>query len=156
VDFINFFLAFLLSLTLLLSLFYYLVGKNILIIKKSILKVYGIFFIPCFFLFIIGTDFGRWLNIISVHIIAFFLIFKINTKIEIFKKNLNSNFILYSLLSLLVFSYIFLWMIPTACCWFGGRIFSSSLFGELYDSTIFYYQIINKHIIELPLNNFLK
>ena len=155
-DFINFFFAFLLSIILFLSLFYYLINKNILIINKSKLKAYGFFFVPCLLVFIAGTDFGRWLNIISIHIFAFFLIFKIKTKTTLFEKISNNNLILFFLIIAFLFSYIFLWIIPTGCCWFGGRIFSSSLFGEIYHSSIMYYQIINEHIIELPLNNFLK
>ena len=155
-DFVNFFIAIMLSIMLFFSLFSYLISKNFLIIKGSILKIYLLFFIPCFFLFVAGTDFGRWLNLISVHIVAFFLIFKINDKVKIFKKIFNSNFISYCLIGVLLFSYIFLWMIPTACCWFGFKVFSSSLFGQLYDSSIFYYNVVNEHVIKLPLNNFLK
>ena len=156
IDFINFFIALILSLFVFLSLFNYLIEKNILIVKKPIHKIYGFFFLPCILLFVVGTDFGRWLNIISVHIFAFFMIFKIDTEIKLFKNKLGSNFIQYSLLFIFLFSYIFLWEIPAACCWFTAKIFSSSLFNELFNSTIFYYKLINTHIIELPLNNFLK
>ena len=156
IDFINFFLAFLLSIVLFLSVFSFLIEKKVLIIKKSSLKIYGLFFIPLFLVFIAGTDFGRWLNIISIHIVAFFLIFRINYNAVIFKKIFNSTIISFSVLGIFLFSYIFLWIIPTACCWFGLKVFSSSLFAQFYDSSIFYYNIINEHIVELPLNNFLK
>jgi len=91
-----------------------------------------------------------------MHIVAFFLIFKINYKIDIFKKLSISFIISFSVFGILLFSYIFLWIIPTACCWFGLKVFSSSLFEQLYDSSIFYYNFINEYIVELPLNNFLK
>ena len=155
-DFINFFTAIVLSLILFFSLFTYLISINFLILENSKLKIYIFFFIPCLFIFIAGTDFGRWLNIISIHMVAFFLIFKTNNKVKIFEKKVISNLFSYFLLGTLLFSYIFLWVIPTACCWFGFTVFSSSLFGQVYDSSIFYYNIINEHLIELPLNNFLK
>ena len=148
--FTNLFAAIILSVISLILLFHYLIDNKVVIIKNSLIKNYFIFFIPCLLIFVAGSDFGRWLNILSFHLLAFYFILNIDNNKKFFF-NLRTWILIY----LSLFSYIFLWTLPEAFMW-EQKVFHSSMFHSLYDLTLGTYHFINLNIIELPLNNFMK
>ena len=148
--FINLFAAIILSVISLILLFHYLIDNKVIIIKNSLIKNYFIFFIPCLLIFVAGSDFGRWLNILSFHLLAFYFILNIDNNKKFFF-NLRTWILIY----LSLFSYIFLWTLPESFMW-EQKVFHSSMFHSLYDLTLGTYHFINLNIIELPLNNFMK
>ena len=98
-------------------------------------------------IFIAGSDFGRWMNIICFHLLSFYLVFNVNNNIKI-----KSNYLLNITIP---FSYllIFLWTLPDGFMW-DQKVFHSSLFNNIYDLILTTYNYVNNNIIELPLNNF--
>ena len=147
--FVSLFSVFILSIVCIILLFHYLIDKKILKIKDSLIKTYPIFFIPCLFLFIAGSDFGRWFNILGFHLLAFYFVLDVDKN-----KKLYFNLRTWILICIALFSYIFLWTLPTGCCFWEPPVFKSSLFNQLYYLILETYKFINSNIIELPLNNF--
>ena len=148
--FLNLFAAIILSIISFILLFHYLIDKKIVIIKNSLIKNYFIFFIPCLFIFVAGADFGRWMNILSFHLLAFYFILNIDEN-----KKIAFNLRTWILVYICLFSYVFLWTLPEGFMW-GQKVFHSSMFHSLYNLTLNTYHFINLNIIELPLNNFMK
>ena len=146
--FIKLFSTILFSIVFLILLFYFLVEKKIIKIKNSLFKNYPLFFLPCFLIFIVGSDFGRWINIICFHLLSFYLVLNINNNIK-----LNFNYLLNILIPFFLFAYVFLWTLPEGFMW-DQKVFYSSLFNNLYDLILTSYNYINDNIIALPLNNF--
>tara|TARA_Y100000590_G_scaffold461154_1_gene622092 strand:+ start:1098 stop:2348 length:1251 start_codon:yes stop_codon:yes gene_type:complete len=147
--FIKLFFAVFFSLFLFILLFHYLFEKKIIKIKNSSLKIYPLFFLPCFLIFIAGSDFGRWINIICFHLLSFYFTLNINKNIKLNLYNFPTNI----LIPVLLFAYVFLWTLPEGFMW-GQKFFYSSLFNNIYDLILSTYSYINLNIIELPLNNF--
>ena len=103
--------------------------------------------------FILATDHGRNISLISFHLIAFYAVLKFDLKkFKIFKN--NKNFIINSFSILFLFFYIFLWkMDQMAGFWLKGEpnsIIQSSLFSEIISFCKFVYSYIDLNIIELP------
>jgi hypothetical protein len=146
--FIKLFSTILFSIVFLILLFYFLVKNKIIKIKNSLFKNYPLFFLPCLLIFIVGSDFGRWINIICFHLLSFYLVLNINNNIK-----LNFNYLLNILIPFFLFAYVFLWTLPEGFMW-DQKVFYSSLFNNLYDLILTSYNYINDNIIELPLNNF--
>ena len=149
--FVSLFIAFILSIVFLIFLFHYLIDNKIIKIKNSLIKTYPIFFLPTLLIFVAGSDFGRWFNILGFHLLAFYLVFNIDNNKKI-KFSLNT----WILMWILLFSYIFLWTLPAGCCFWEPQVFRSSLFNQFYYLILDTYQYVNTNIFELPLNNFLK
>jgi len=146
--FIKLFSTILFSIVFLILLFDFLVEKKIIKIKNSLFKIYPLFFLPCLLIFIVGSDFGRWINIICFHLLSFYLVLNINNNIK-----LNFNYLLNILIPFFLFAYVLLWTLPEGFMW-DQKVFHSSLFNNLYDLVLTSYNYINSNIIELPLNNF--
>ena len=106
------------------------------------------FLLPCFLIFIVGSDFGRWINIICFHLLSFYLVLNINNNIK-----LNFNYLLNILIPFFLFAYVLLWTLPEGFMW-DQKVFHSSLFNNIYDLVLTTYNYVNDNIIELPLNNF--
>ena len=153
--FLNLFAAIILSIISFILLFHYLIDKKIVIIKNSLIKNsliknYFIFFIPSLLIFVAGADFGRWMNILSFHLLAFYFILNIDEN-----KKIAFNLRTWILVYICLFLYVFLWTLPEGFMW-GQKVFHSSMFHSLYNLTLNTYHFINLNIIELPLNNFMK
>ena len=107
------------------------------IIKKNI-KIYNHYFIflsvfPIFFLFFIGMDWGRWLNLISWTCLLFYLQFNINiTKryYSLFKNKITN------ILSIIACCYFLFFITVPHCC--KGQ----TIFGGFSENIILVYNII--------------
>ena len=152
-DFINLFFCTILSVGIYYIIFHYFIIKKIIIFHSLYQKKYFIFFAPALFTFILATDHGRNISLISFHLIAFYAVLKFDSKkFKIFEN--NKNFIVNSFSILFLFFYIFLWkMDQMAGFWLNGEpnnIIQSSLFSEIIRFFKFVYSYIDLNIIELP------
>jgi len=151
-DFFMLFSSFLLSVWVFYFFFQSLVVKEILIYKFKF--NYPLFFIPSLLIFL-NLDHGRNLSLLSFHLVAFFLVLKVDaSKLVQFIKYLRGNFFLINCVYIFLFFYIFMWVLPQDAG-FGGReqvntIFKSSLFAEVLSFVKSSYIFINNHIITLP------
>ena len=146
--FIKLFFTIIFSIIFLILLFHFFIDKKIITIKSYLLKIYPLFFLPCLLVFIAGSDFGRWINIICFHLLSFYLVLNINNNIK-----LKSNYLLNISIPFILFAYIFLWTLPEGFMW-NQKVFYSSLFNNIYDLVLTTYNYVNDNIVELPLNNF--
>tara|TARA_B100000029_G_scaffold485746_1_gene539382 strand:- start:71 stop:1360 length:1290 start_codon:yes stop_codon:yes gene_type:complete len=152
-DFINLFFCILLSIGIFYTIFHYFIIKKIIIFHSIYQKKYLIFFVPVIATFILATDHGRNISLISFHLIAFYAVLKFDFKKLKILEN-NKNFLLNSLLILFLFFYVFLWkMDQMAGFWLKGEpnsIIQSSLFSEIITIFKIIYNYIDLNIIELP------
>ncbi len=151
-DFFMLFSSFLLSVWVFYFFFQSLIVKEILIYKFKF--NYLLFFIPSLLIFL-NLDHGRNLSLLSFHLVAFFLVLKVDaSKLIQFIKYLRGNFFLINCVYIFLFFYIFMWVLPQDAG-FGGReqvntIFKSSLLAEVLSFVKSSYIFINNHIITLP------
>ena len=109
-------------------------------------------------MFLVVLDHGRTINIFATHLIAFILTLKFNDiKFSRLIKNLNSSFIIQSLMFLCLTFYLFMWYIPQGGGYEGigsfnkdSSIFKSTLLNEVIDLIMIVYNFIDTHIILLP------
>ena len=151
VNFINLFLAFLLSIVMFFVIFHSFMITNFIKAKSDIRKNYIYFFLPCILIVIPGWDFGRWINIILIHMMSFYFVFKIddNKYFLHYKNNENMVFIIQSLLLVFVTMYILLWSMPVVCCYKETTIFHPGLFHEIVNLLIRIYYFIDRYIVDL-------
>ena len=152
-DFINLFFCTILSIGIFYTIFHYFIIKKIIIFHSLYQKKYFIFFAPVLATFILATDHGRNISLISFHLIAFYAVLKFDLKkFKIFEN--NKNFIVNSFTILFLFFYIFLWkMDQVAGFWLKGEpnsIIQNSLFSEIIRIFKIVYSYIDLNIIELP------
>ena len=132
---------------------YYFFNNKIISFHSSYQKKYFIFFIPTLAIFILATDHGRNISLISFHLITFYAVLKFDLeKFKIIES--NKSFIVSSFSILFLFFYIFLWkMDQMAGFWLKGEpnsIIQSSLFSEIIKIFKIFYNYIDLNIIELP------
>ena len=160
-----FYFCFLASVFLIYFFLHFLIIKKILILNKikiffNILKIkldYRWFFISPLLLFFFA-DHGRTLNLISFHLIAFFLILDLNKKkLTYFYKKIISNFIIKNIIVVFLIFYLFFYFTP-----FNGglismgsgpyknEIFKLTLGSEITKSFKIFYTYIDINFIELP------
>ena len=108
-DFLNLLSALFLGLFLFYFVFQFFLEKNIIIISSKYQKNYLIFFIPCLLCFLLALDHGRNISLISTHLLAFFLILKLNSdKLKKLLNQLNKNFLKRYFIYFFIFFYIFI------------------------------------------------
>ena len=157
-DFLNLFFSIILSLLVFYFIFQYLIEKKILKFHSHYQKKYFIYFAPSILIFILATDHGRNISLISFHLIAFYSILSFNlNKFQFFKDKINKIFLLKTFSILFLFFYIFMWKLDQMAG-FGLRgipndIFQSSLFAEISKFIKFLYTFIDLNILELPKIN---
>ena len=106
-------------------------------------------------IFILATDHGRNISLISFHLIAFYSILSFNlNKFQFFKDKINKIFLLKTFSILFLFFYIFMWKLDQMAG-FGLKgipndIFKNSLFAEIIKFIKFSYEFIDLNIINLP------
>ena len=154
-DFINLFFCLILSLVSFFTIFHYFITKKILIFHSIYQRKYFIFFAPVLATFILATDHGRNISLISFHLVAFYAVLKFDLKqFKIFIKKVNKNFFLYLFLILFLFFYIFLWeMDQMAGFGLSGEpisVFQSSMFSEISRFLKFIYNYIDINLTDLP------
>jgi len=109
-------------------------------------------------MFICVLDHGRTLNIFSIHLVSFFLALKINqNNFNKIIKNLNNNYFLKNFLYLFLFFYFFMWYIPVGAGYDsigtfveGDTIFKNTLFNELINLFMIFYNFVDSNIFTLP------
>ncbi len=158
IDFLNLFICFTLSLFIFYLIFNFFLKKNILKVNFFTKKYYVLFFLPCSAMFICVLDHGRTLNIFSIHLVSFFLALKINqNNFNKIIKNLNNNYFLKNFLYLFLFFYFFMWYIPVGAGYDsigtfveGDTIFKNTLFNELINLFMIFYNFVDSNIFTLP------
>lgn len=157
-SFINFFICLILSVGIIYFLFGYLINKKILILKNNIKINYLYFFIPSLGLFIFALDYGRNLNLIATHLIAFYSILNFDTKkLRTFKSDIKSNFISYRLTIVFTIFYCFMWYLPQGGGYSGiadftgnSSILKNTLLNELKEIFMIMYNFIDNNLFNLP------
>tara|TARA_B100000780_G_C21081423_1_gene435493 strand:- start:98 stop:1462 length:1365 start_codon:yes stop_codon:yes gene_type:complete len=166
---INTFIAFILSVVLIFMVFHYRLSKELNDLSKRLNFNYWFLLLPCLLVALVTTDFGRAFNMISIHFLAFYLIFpkKINSKmVPIFTQNkILDNY----LFCIFLFFYCLFWTMPHAVGWEGQRIVNSttayagslphkntSLGIELVNLSKNTYKIVDNYLIALPKADFMK
>lgn len=157
-DFVNLFFSLILSLLVFYFIFHYLIEKKILKFHTKYQEKYFFYFAPSILIFILATDHGRNISLISFHLIAFYSILSFDlNKFQFIKVKINKNFLLKTFSILFLFFYIFMWKLDQMAG-FGLRgvpndIFQSSLFAEISKFIKFLYTFIDLNILELPKIN---
>ena len=152
-DFINLFLCSILSIGTFFLLFHYFKIKKIITFHSYYQKKYFIFFLPTLAVFVLATDHGRNISLITFHLIAFYAMLNFDLKkFKTFEN--NKSFFVNLFLILFLFFYIFLWkMDQGAGFWLKGEpnsIFQNSLFSEIIKIFKIIYNYIDLNIIKLP------
>jgi len=154
-DFINLFFSIILSVLIFYVIFQYLIEKKILDFHSQYQKKYFIYFTPSLLTFILATDHGRNISLISFHLIAFYsiLLFDLD-KFQILKNKISKIFLLKFFSILFLFFYIFMWKLDQMAG-FGLRgipndIFQSSLFAEISKFIKFLYTFVDLNFFKLP------
>ena len=157
-DFINFFICTILSIGIIYLFFGYLISKKILILKNNIKVNYLYFFLPPLALFILALDYGRNLNLISTHLIAFYSILDFDTKkLNKFKSDFKSKFILNRLLIIFIIFYCFMWYLPQGGGYSGiadftvnSSILKNTFLAEIKEIFMILFNFIDNNFINLP------
>ena len=153
-DFINLLASLFLGIVIFYLLFQFFLEKKIFTLHTQYQKNYFIFFVPTIACFLLALDHGRNISLISTHIIAFYVILKLNNDNLLKKKNeiLNNSFSKF-ILFLSIFFYIFMWKLDQMAGFTGSSgqmIFQSSLFAEFIKLIKYIYQFVDINIINLP------
>ena len=132
--FINFILLSFISIGSIFIIFNYLKKKSFLFVKNYQNVIFC--FIPMFFMFFLGRDWGRWLSLINFSLVLFFLQFqlKIDRKKFIITLTEMKDKIVFMFSIILVSCYLFIIEIPHCCVGkspIGGMIGNIKLFIEV-------------------------
>ena len=163
----NLFIAFILSVGLIFMIFHYRLDKELNKFSKKLNFSYWFLLLPCLLVLIVTTDFGRSLNMISVHFLAFYLIFPKNLTTKttsIFRVN---KILVNYLFCIFLFFYCFFWTMPHAVGWqpmIGSTTAypdavpykNTNLMVELMNLSKHTYNVIDEYIITLPKADFMK
>ncbi len=154
-DFLSLFLSFILSILIFYILFQYLIEKKIITFYSKYQNNYLKFFIPILIPFLLTSDHGRNLALLSFYLVSFYLVLNLNQvqlvkQIDVINKNIFTKY----LILIFIFFFIFMWKIDQYAGFeLQGNpngIFKSSLFAEFVKLTKFLYIYIDLNIINLP------
>jgi hypothetical protein len=154
-DFLRLFFCILLSLYILYLSFDYFIKNKVLELNNVLLKKYIIIILPSFLIFFIMLDHGRSLNMISLHLISFYLLLKVNyKKLNNFFLKINNNYLLKRTFIIILIFYLNFWFLPQ-CGGFTGiggfsTIFQGTLFNEFKSVFLLIFNFIDTEIINLP------
>lgn len=156
--FVNFLFCFILSIFLFYTSFSILIANKILKLNSKINKIYLLFFIPCLALFILALDYGRVLNLILTHMLAFYLILEINySKLKLLIKKIVNNLLLRNFIIIFLLFYFFMWYLPQGGGYSGigqfngnSSILANTLIHELTKIFMIIYNFIDYNFINLP------
>lgn len=157
-SFLNFFVCSFLSVGFIYLFFGYLINNKILILENKIKINYLYFFIPPLGLFVLALDYGRNINLIVTHLIAFYSILDFDkNKLNKFKSDLKSNFVLNKVLIIFVIFYCFMWYLPQGGGYSGianftgdSSIFKSTLLNEFRELFMILFNFVDKNLFTLP------
>ena len=135
--------------------FEYMIKHNVLIIHKSFINNYLLIISPAFLILLIMLDHGRSLHLLSIHIVSFYLLLKINT-IELGKLllKIKKNFFIGRILILLLAFYLFFWYLPQGGGFTGignfVSLYKSSILSELTRLFLIFFNYVDANIMNLP------
>ena len=153
----NTMIAFILSVSLIFIIFHSRLKEKLLIFNKRNKFNYLFLFLPALIVSFLTTDFGRAFNMISMHYLAFYLIFPNQYNIKNFSIiNINKSIKNY-LICIFLFFYCFFWTMPHAIGWITlTDVRNSSLIEEIVNLSIHTFNITDKYLITLPRADFMK
>tara|TARA_B110000971_G_C20013766_1_gene502881 strand:- start:928 stop:2211 length:1284 start_codon:yes stop_codon:yes gene_type:complete len=154
-DFLRLFLSFTLSIFLIYVFFDYLVKNNILKIDKSLIRRYQIILLPSLIILIPMLDHGRNFHMLSMHIIAFYLLLEFNEdKLKNLFFKIKKNYFLTKFLILFIIFYLNFWYLPQGGGFTGignfSTMFKGTLTNELSNVFSIFYNFVDSQIINLP------
>ncbi len=157
-SFINFFICVILSFGIIYLFFGNLISRNILILNNNFKKTYLYYFIPSLALFVFALDYGRNLNLICTHLIAFYSILEFdNVKLDKFKSDLKNKFILNKVIIVFIIFYCLMWYLPQGGGYSGiadftgnSSILKNTLLNELRELFMIVFNFVDSNIINLP------
>ena len=159
---INSFVKFLICLILTIFIFYlffdYLINKKILKLNNRFRNSYLLFYLPSLALFILALDYGRLINLILTHLLAFYLILEIDyIRLKNLIKKIFNFYISKYLLFLFFLFYFFMWYLPQGGGYAGigqfsenSSIIKNTLANEMVKIFMIVYDFIDLNIINLP------
>ena len=133
----------------------YMIKYNVLIIHKSFINNYLLIISPAFLILLIMLDNGRSLHLLSIHIVSFYLLLKINT-IELGKLllKIKKNFFIGRILILFLAFYLFFWYLPQGGGFTGignfVSLYKSSILSELTRLFLIFFNYVDANIMNLP------
>ena len=136
-------------------IFDYMIKYNILIIHKSFINNYLLIISPAFLILLIMLDHGRSLHLLSIHIVSFYLLLKINTpELEKLLLRIKKNFFICRIIILLLLFYLFFWYLPQGGGFTGignfVSLYKSSMLSELTRLFLIFFNYVDANIINLP------
>ncbi len=157
-EFLNFLICFILTIFIFYLLFGYLIDQNIFKLKNNIKKIYLLFFVPSLALFILALDYGRNINLILTHLLAFYLILDIDEmRFKNFFIKINKNFIFKNSLILFLIFYCFMWYVPLSGGYPGigsftpnSSLINNTILFEFREIFMFFFNFIDQNIFTLP------
>lgn len=157
-NFFNFFICSILSIGIFYLFFGYLINQRILILKNNIKINYLYFFVPSLALFILALDYGRNINLILTHLLAFFSILDIDKKkLTKFTDGIKKKFFLSKFLIIFLIFYSFMWYLPQGGGYSGigdftgnSSIIKNTFLGELREIFMILFNYIDNNFIKLP------
>ncbi len=157
-EFFNFFICLLLTIFLFCLIFGYLINKKIIFLNENIKKNFLFFYTPSLLLFILALDYGRNINLILTHLLAFYLILDLNfTKSNKIYIQIKKNYLFKNLIFLFLIFYCFMWYLPQGGGYIGigdfngnSSILRNTILVELREIFMILYNFIDNNIISLP------
>ena len=139
-------------------IFGYLINKKIIFLNENIKKNFLFFYTPSLLLFILALDYGRNINLILTHLLAFYLILDLNfTKSNKIYIQLKKNYLFKNLIFLFLIFYCFMWYLPQGGGYIGigdfngnSSILRNTILVELREIFMILYNFIDNNIISLP------
>ena len=138
--------------------FDYLINKKILKLNNRFRNSYLLFYLPSLALFILALDYGRLINLILTHLLAFYLILEIDyIRLKNLIKKIFNFYISKYLLFLFFLFYFFMWYLPQGGGYAGigqfsenSSIIKNTLANEMVKIFMIVYDFIDLNIINLP------
>ena len=156
--FLNFFICLILTIFIFYLLFGYLISQNIFKLEKNIKNIYLLFFVPSLALFILALDYGRNINLLLTHLLAFYLILDIDKlRLKNFFIKINKNHIFKNSLLIFFVFYCFMWYVPQGGGYPGignftesSSILKNTFLNEFREIFMFFFNFIDQNIFNLP------
>ena len=154
-DFLRLFFCVLISFLVIYLVFDFLVKNKVLKISIKLSNKYIFIILPSFLILFIMLDHGRSLNLLSVHIISFYLILKIDhKKLKNLFAKINDHFFYKKILIVFLTFYLNFWFLPQGGGFTGignfTTIFKGTLLNEIKIIFLIVFNYIDSEIINLP------
>ena len=154
-DFLRLFFCVLLSFFIIYLVFDFLIKNKVLKTRNNLSGKYIFIILPSFLILLLMLDHGRSLNLLSVHIISFYLILKIDhKKLKNLSTKINDHFFYKKILIIFLIFYLNFWFLPQGGGFTGignfTTIFKGTLLNEIKSIFLIVFNYIDSEIINLP------